>query len=304
MKEVTQDLFTVVMANADNPEDILFLKNKLQVDEEILTYASDKNELSHLEYNKDEHSLLLIYNVLDVSKQGHYYQTVPITFYVHQNRLITIYKDRSAYIVNQMATFLKKTDGQSLYKFLFTMLYVISKNYFPTVEKMNHERNRLNLLLRERTSKRELLELSDLETGLVYMVSSSKQNVLLLQQVKSLGAHLKLTDIEAEELDDAIIEAKQLLEMTQLSAQVLNQLEGTYNNVLNNELNDTMKILTLLSILLTIPSIVTGFFGINVPLPRGLTHNPIGWVMVILISVVLWFVMALILRVIMKYRKK
>ncbi len=172
------------------------------------------------------------------------------------------------------------------------------------MERLNQERNRINLLLREKTSKRGLLALSDLETGLVYMVSSSKQNVLLLNQVKALKHHLFFSEEEVEQLDDALIEAKQLVEMTQLSSQIMEQLEGTYNNVLNNELNDTMKILTLLSILLTVPSIITGFFGMNVPLPPSLVKSPIGWLLVIGISVILWFVMALILKVLMDFRKK
>lgn len=260
MKEIRNKVFTMYMANADNPNDLRLLSQSMEMNQEILNYASDKNELSHLEYDKEEKSLFLIYNVLDMSKEDYHYQTLPITFYVCQDKLVTIYKDKSAYLINQMEQLLQKNEGYSLYKFLFSVLFLISKNYFPSVENLNQERNRLNLLLRERTSKRELLELSDLETGLVYLVSSSKQNVLLINQIKGLSNYLNLSDSEMEQLDDALIEAKQLLEMTQLSSQVLAQLEGTYNNVLNNELNDTMKILTLLSILLTIPSIVTGFF--------------------------------------------
>lgn len=52
---------------------------------------------------------------------------------------------------------LDKNEGMSLYQFLFTVLYLVSKNYFPTVDHLNLERNRLNNLLRERTSKKELL---------------------------------------------------------------------------------------------------------------------------------------------------
>lgn len=304
MQEVKKTHFSLYMANADNAKDILYLKHQLAIDSEILTYAADKNELSHLEYDRDDKTLLLIYNVLDISKQDFHYQTVPITFFVYENNLITIYKDRSAYIVKQMEVMLDKNEGMSLYQFLFTVLYLVSKNYFPTVDHLNLERNRLNNLLRERTSKKELLQLSDLETGLVYIVSASKQNVLLIEQLKSNRLYIGLTENEEEQLDDALIEAKQLVEMSQLSAQILAQLEGTYNNVLNNELNDTMKILTLLSILLTIPSIVTGFFGINVPLPTVLTHSPIGWIMVIGISIILWFIMAFILHLMMNYKKK
>lgn len=82
--------------------------------------------------------------------------------------------------------------------------------------------------------------------------------------------------------------------MTQLSSQILQQLSGTYNNILNNNLNDTMKILTVLSILLTVPTIITGFFGMNMPLP--LEHNALGWIIAIFISAILWFGLSAILR--------
>lgn len=157
MQEVKKTHFSLYMANADNAKDILYLKHQLAIDSEILTYAADKNELSHLEYDRDDKTLLLIYNVLDISKQDFHYRTVPITFFVYDNNLITIYKDKSAYIVKQMEVMLDKNEGSSLYQFLFTVLYLVSKNYFPTVDHLNLERNRLNNLLRERTSKKELL---------------------------------------------------------------------------------------------------------------------------------------------------
>ena len=91
-----------------------------------------------------------------------------------------------------------------------------------------------------------------------------------------------MDDNEKEQLDDALIEAKQAVEMTQLAFQILEQLSGTYNNLLNNNLNDTMKFLTVWSLLLTVPSIVTSFFGMNVPLP--FTNTVFGWGIALLIS--------------------
>ncbi|EJB4734884.1 magnesium transporter CorA family protein, partial [Listeria monocytogenes] len=62
--------------------------------------------------------------------------------------------------------------------------------------------------------------------------------------------------------------------------------------------NDTMKILTALSILLTVPTIITDFFGMNMPLP--LEHNTFGWIVTIFISVILWFGLSFILRKLMR----
>lgn len=70
-----------------------------------------------------------------------------------------------------------------------------------------------------------------------------------------------MTENEREELEDVEIEADQLVAMANLSDQILGQVSETYNNLLNNNLNDTMRLLTIWSLLLTVPTIVTGFLG-------------------------------------------
>ncbi|HFM5781878.1 TPA: magnesium transporter CorA family protein, partial [Enterococcus faecium] len=162
---------------------------------------------------------------------------------------------------------------------------------------VNSERQRLNLKLREKTTNKNLLQLSDLEIGLVYLVTGTKQNVVLLEQIKALAIYRKLSEKEKEELDDALIEARQAVEMTNLASQILDQLSGTYNNLLNNNLNDTMKFLTVWSLILTVPTIVTGFFGMNLQLP--FTHSVFGWEIALIISLVLsiWMLIALWRRI-------
>lgn len=165
------------------------------------------------------------------------------------------------------------------------------------MEEVDSQRIHLNKKLREKTTNKNLLALSDLEIGLVYLVTATKQNAVLLEQIKAQSIFSSFTDKEKEELDDALIEAKQAVEMTKLSSEVLDQLSGTYNNLLNNNLNDTMKILTIWSLLLTIPTIVTGFFGMNMPLP--FTHSEIGWIITLVISLGLsvWLILILWRRI-------
>ena len=70
-----------------------------------------------------------------------------------------------------------------------------------------------------------------------------------------------------------MIEARQLVSMTDLIAQVLSQLSGSYNNILNNNLNDNLTVLTIISVLLAVLAVITGFFGMNVPLPLSNDKN-------------------------------
>ena len=81
-----------------------------------------------------------------------------------------------------------------------------------------------------------MFALSDLEIGSVYLVSATKQNAIVLEQLKTQSVFKVLDDVEKEELEDSLIEAKQLVEMTSINLQILQQLSGTYNNVLNNNL--------------------------------------------------------------------
>ena len=173
--------------------------------------------------------------------------------------------------------------GQSLFGFLFEALYRVTDEYFPLVEEINRERDQLTRLLRDKTTRENLLALSDMETGMVYFITASKQNTVLLEQLRTLLVFRSLTEVEREQLEDALIEARQLVEMTQLTGQTLQQLSDTYNNVLNNNLNDIFRILTTLEIILMVPTFVTGFFGMNVPIPFA--NHPLGWLITLIISI-------------------
>lgn len=268
------------------------------IDSEIISYALDKNERARIEYDNELEAFILIYNVPQEKNNDHHYEAVPMTFLIKNKQLLTITNTANAYIVQYMEKYLQNNTDISIFKFLFSSLFLITDKFFPVIEEMNKERNHINDMLKEKTTKKNLLALSDVETGVAYFISATKQNAVLLEQIKTNVIFQSLNEVEKEQWEDTLIEARQLVEMAQLTSQVLQQLSGTYNNILNNNLNDTMKILTVLSILLTIPTIVTGFFGMNMPLP--LEHNILGWMIAIGISLLGWFGLSFILRLILK----
>ena len=273
------------------------LLSQYGLDEEIVEYALDRNERARTEYDLERNTFIIIYNVPNPIKQDYHYETVPMTFIVQPNRLITISNEANAYLIPEFSRYLDANFGVSVFTFLFASLYTVSEQYFPLVEKINQERDQLNQVLRQKTTKQNLFALSDLATGVVYFVSATKQNVVLLEQLRTQFMSRLLDETAREELEDSLIEAKQLVEMTQLTSTILHQLSGTYNNVLNNNLNDTMKLLTIVSILLTIPDIITSFFGMNMPLP--FEQDAMGWVYILLISAVGWVIGLRILNYLM-----
>ncbi|WP_408869186.1 CorA family divalent cation transporter [Brochothrix campestris] len=283
-----------INVNTTQEHDLKTLFATYGIDEEIIGYSLDKNERAHLDYDKTTNTFVFIYNVPNQTKIDNHYETIPMTFIIKGETLITISNDRNHYLISKMAALLKQNETVSVFGMLFNSLLMITDQFFPYVEELNLERNKVSQQLKVKTTKKTLLSLSDLETGIIFFISASKQNVVLLEQIKTHAIYKELDDVEIEELGDVLIEAKQLVEMTQLSVQILQQLSGTYNNILNNNLNDTMRILTVLSVLLTIPTVITGFFGMNMPLP--LENNAFGWLITIIISVLVWLSLSFILR--------
>jgi len=268
------------------------------LDKETIEYALDKNERAHMDYNRENGTVTFIYNVLDLEKDKDYYEAIPMTFIVENKRMITISNHKNAYVIDQMLAYLDSHESLSIYKFLFASLEIISNAYYPVIEQMDKSKDEVNGLLRQRTTKKNLFALSDLETGMVYLTAAAKQNRMLLEHIQGHALYRSFNEIEREQFDDAMIEAHQLVSMTDLISQVLQQLSASYNNILNNNLNDNLTTLTIISVLLAVLAVVTGFFGMNVPLP--LTDEPHAWLYISLASVALWIILSLLLRKIAK----
>ena len=264
------------------------------LDKETIEYALDRNERAHMDYHRENGTVTFIYNVLNLKKDKAYYEAFPMTFIVEHHRLITISNTKNAYIIEQMTRYLESHDTLSIYKFLFASLEIISNAYYPVIEQMDKSKDEVNGLLRQRTTKKNLFALSDLETGMVYLTAAAKQNRMLLEHIQGHALYRSFNEIEREQFDDAMIEARQLASMTELNSQVLQQLSSSYNNILNNNLNDNLTTLTILEALLAVLAVVTGFFGMNVPLP--FTNDPNAWIYISIASFVLWLILSRILR--------
>ena len=277
---------TWIELDVDKIKNMEDLSDIYGLDKETIEYALDRNERAHMDYNRETETVTFIYNVLDLEKDKEYYEAIPMTFIVERQRMITISNHKNAYVIDQMSAYLDSHESLSIYKFLFAGLEIISNAYYPVIEEMDKSKDEISALLRQTTTKKNLFALSDLETGMVYLTAAAKQNRLLLEHIQGHALYRRFNDVEREQFDDAMIEAHQLVSMTDLISQVLQQLSASYNNILNNNLNDSLTILTIVSVLLAVLAVITGFFGMNVPLP--FTEEPNAWIYILMTSLILW----------------
>ena len=168
----------------------------------------------------------------------------------------------------------------------------MSTDYFGPLRRVDQKRQQIQRSLQGRTGRKAITEFMEIETGLVYMLTSLKGNVSLLEEFERRMNPIMSTR-QRNDLDDVIVEAQQGLEMAQMTSDVSARVSNAYSKVLDSDLNQTMKFLTIYSILLSIPTIVAGFYGENVALP--LANKSYSWIITIVIAILLMILCAVFL---------
>ncbi|MFD1440373.1 magnesium transporter CorA family protein [Lacticaseibacillus hegangensis] len=277
--------------NLDDAQAVGTATKQYALSTEQTGYAIDRHERAHVEYDSLAETFLLVFNIPDADGDAAQAETHQMTFVIKGHDLLTFGHADAASLVQEFTQRFDTPRALSAYQFLLESLYLITQRFMPLMEKADAERHQIALALRDKTTRKRLLELSDLETNALYLGNATRQNQSVLEQLKGLSVYHGFTPEEKERLEDVLIEARQLVDMTSLGSQNLAQLEATYNSILNNNLNDTMKFLTIWSIVLTAPTIISGFFGQNVPMP--FMHTPGGWLITIALSLVLALIFAI-----------
>ncbi len=136
-------------------------------------------------------------------------------------------------------------------------------------------------------------KLMEVEKSLVYFLAALKGNDTIIKKLFRLPA-IKRFEEDEELLEDLVIENNQAIETTELHQRILESITSSYASLLSNDMNNIMKTLTLFTVLLTLPTLVFSFFGMNVPLPID-DHSYVSWIIVVGISLILVAIVSIFL---------
>ncbi|WP_367295564.1 magnesium transporter CorA family protein [Levilactobacillus yonginensis] len=289
-----QDLVWV-MAMVEGEEDRTALQTTYGLTDEILTYVTDENERSH--YDRDEYlntQLFVLHVPVVIDQVSQRYITRPVTFLLKGNQVFSITTKRTQWVNQTLTERLKLPQISDTNEFMLIGMFILFDQFIPPIRKINAEQNRLDRQLNKAPDNKDLIALSNLQQSLAYFVSATRNNAMMVVNLNSTPFGKQLSDKNNEHLADAVIEARQTSEMTAIEADVVDRISNTFNNVLNNNLNDTMKFLTIWSLVLTIPTIVTGFYGMNVKLPFA--NDAVSWVFTVLLMLGVMGLVAMMLR--------
>ena len=264
------------------------LFEKYEVTQELLDYAIDPYEKARVEVDRDAGVALLIFDVYVPTHSASAPQTAPIGIMLTTNNVLTFTNAKTNFVNGIIAKQLKllqsHNDNPDQFDFILPVLYQLSTAYFGPIRRADQQRQLIQQNLRGSTQHNAISEFLEIETGLVYILTSLQGNVALLQELKRRYSS-KMSRKQNNDLDDVIIEAQQGLEMAQMTSDVSARVSDAYSKVLDSNLNQTMKFLTIYSIVLAIPPVISGFYGENVP-KLQFANSPYEWQITVLITVI------------------
>ncbi|RIP37356.1 magnesium transporter CorA family protein [Staphylococcus gallinarum] len=272
----------VVDPSRDEIDTMMQLYN---IPEDFLRDPLDMEESARVEYDDESRYSLIIIDipiVNDTNLKVLSFITIPLGIIIGNKKIMTICNVENEFLEN----FKRHNINLNFHsRFALNILLTIANHYNRNLRLLNKTRLRIERELKNNVTNKQLYNLMEVEKSLVYFLAALKGNDGIIKKLFRLPA-IKRFDEDEELLEDLVIENNQAIETTELYTDILESITTSYASLLSNEMNNTMKTLTLFTVFLTLPTLVFSFFGMNVPLPLN-EHSYISWLIIIGISLVI-----------------
>ncbi len=280
--------------NMVNPteEELLYIADQLNVEEDFLRAALDEEEISRVEYDEDMNQALITIDVpvVDDASRMMLYDTIPVGIIETHDNIITVCLQHTNIIDDFVKGRVKHVFTNLKTRFIFQMLYRVASRFLVYLRHINRMSTEIEKELHRSMKNKELIQLLDLEKSLVFFSTSLNANQSVLEKL-SRGRIIKMYDDDEDLVEDVMIEFEQAIEMCNIYSNILTGTMDAFASIISNNLNIVMKVLTSITILMTIPTIISSIYGMNVtglPLPNFGFVIALMAVITVLVAVILY----------------
>ena len=273
--------------------EILEIADKFQIDPDDLRAPLDEEERSRIE-TEDKYTLILVDIPMIEERNGKdWYETIPMGIITTDEAIITVCLEDTAVLsafmdgrVRDFYTYMKT-------RFILQILYKNAQQYLQYLRIIDKKSAEIEKKLHQSTKNRELIELLELEKSLVYFTTSLRANEVVLEKLLK-NEKIKKYPEDTDLLEDVIIENKQAIEMANIYSGILSGTMDAFASVISNNLNIVMKFLATITIVMSIPTIVASFYGMNVNTAgMPFADSPWGFLIIILFTILISLLAAL-----------
>jgi len=269
-----------ILATNPNREEIKSLAKSLNLDLTIFEDGLDENEISRIEKDKAGNFYMIMR--FPIEDDNNDIITMPILVVITQDNIITLCKTKNKITDNFLT---RNSDFCTTHKtnFLLKIILEIFGSYDLYLNRILKDIKSKKIKIGNLENK-DILFLVQEEETLNNFVSSLFPAINILEKILS-GRYITIYEKDKDIMEDLVMDSNQTMELSRAGSRSIKNIREAYSAILTNELNKIMKILTFVTIFLTIPTIVSSIFGMNVALP--LENNPFSFLFVIIIIILL-----------------
>ncbi len=281
---------------APNEEEIKQVSLVLGLDEDFLLNSLDLDERSRIEI--EDGNILIITNLSIMTEDG-CFDTLPMGIIYTPTSIITVCSKDNNILSSFNETTAYTFDTRNKTEFMLKILYRSVKFYLKYLDIINRTTDNIETELQKATNNKALFQLMEIQKTLVYFSTALKDNDIVLQKIMRMtnsasGSYLKNTEEDIDLLEDVIIDTRQAIEMVDMHRMILEAMMEGFASIINNNLNQVMKFLAAITIIMSIPTMIGGLWGMNVPVPYG--NHPFGFIIVVMLAIITSIVVVVYFR--------
>lgn len=263
-------------------DDLHFLTEDLGVPSEFLADIADVDERPRTE-KEDDWQLTILRIPLESNIQGLPYMTVPVGVITGKETTITVCYRKSQLIPDFISHIRRKSISiTSQADFITRMIYSSAVWFLKYLKLIYLEINRAEKELEESVRNEDLMRIMRLQKSLVYFSTSIRGNEAMLGRLRTAT---RAGEIDPDLVEDVSIELRQAYNTINIYTDICNSTMDALGSIISNNVNTIMKRMTSLQIVLTIPTMIASFYGMNVDVYIAEWHY--SFIAIMIISVII-----------------
>ena len=254
-----------VCMTAPTQEEVREVAATLDIEPADLQAALDPEESARIAL-EDGYTVILVDIPVKPAGQGEgVYTTVPLGILLTQDLIITVCSVETAVLGDFAACRVRGFSTRKKMRFVYQILYRAATLYQQELRLIDRRRQSIEKNLTGTLRDSDLMELHGLESSMVYFATSLRANLTVLDRLTRYKRLEQYPD-DRELLDDVIVELRQASEMTGMYRDDIKGTRELFSSILDNRLNNAMKYLTSITLIMAVPTVISGLYGMNVNL--------------------------------------
>lgn len=280
------------------PEELVSIAHRFHIDVDDMKAPMDEEEKSRLEV-EDNYTMVLVDIPVKEFKHDNkkVYVTAPLGIFLVDDVIITVCSEDTSIVRKFVESRVRYFSTQKRVRFLYLLLLHTMIHYQEVLRAVDDKRVDIEARISEHKEKEDdLIELHNMDSTLVYFETSLRANNVVIERIKRMKSIPKYEDDE-DIFDDVVVENRQAIEMTTIYRSLIDGTSDLMTNVIDNRLNNMMKILTSITLVMAVPTIISGLYGMNVNaagMPFAIT--PMGFGIICLLTTIICIVLLIILK--------